>query len=89
MDIFLTLDMDKNVIKSSTKIKVSYSKLAIEQRRHTCTSVENRICPLCKLHIEDEYHFNMVCPKLKLIRDKLFSEIFSIIPSFDCLDSEA
>ena len=47
--------------------------------------VENRICPLCSLDIEDEIHFSIVCPKLDSPRQKRFGKIISIVPSFSDL----
>jgi hypothetical protein len=34
----------------------------IELGRHNKTDINNRICPLCKNGVEDEYHFIMLCP---------------------------
>ena len=39
--------------------------------------VEDRICKLCKLNIEDEIHFVCVCPKLQAIRYKYYNKICS------------
>ena len=39
--------------------------------------VEDRICKLCKLDIEDEIHFVCVCPKLQAIRRKYYNKICS------------
>ena len=51
--------------------------------------VENRICPLCSLDIEDEIHFSIVCPKLDSPRQKRFEKIISVVPSFsDLSESE-
>ena len=34
-----------------------------------------RICPLCKLDVETEYHFLLICPKLSTIREKTFTKV--------------
>jgi hypothetical protein len=61
-DTYLFLDIDKTLIKQFTQIKISNSKLMIELGRHNKTDINNRICPLCKNGVEDEYHFIMLCP---------------------------
>ena len=53
VNTYLKLDIDKNIIIFFTKIKISISKLAIEQGRFHKTPVENRICPLCKIDVEE------------------------------------
>ena len=47
--------------------------------------VENRICPLCSLDIEDKIHFSIVCPKLDSPRQKRFQKNISVVPSFSDL----
>ena len=54
---YLFLDIDKTFIKQCTQIKISNSKLMIELGRHNKTDINNRICPLCKNGVEDEYYF--------------------------------
>jgi hypothetical protein len=39
------------------KLRISNSNLLIEQGRHQNIPLENRLCPICKLEIENEYHF--------------------------------
>ena len=40
-----------------------------------------RICPLCKLDVETEYHFLLICPKLSTIREKLLPRYLYENPS--------
>jgi hypothetical protein len=35
-----------------------------EQGRHQNIPLENRLCPICKLEIENEYHFVIECNKV-------------------------
>ena len=49
----------------------------LETGRYTRKKVEDRICKLCKLDIEDEIHFVCVCPKLQAIRCKYYNKICS------------
>ena len=65
------------------QIKISInSKLMIELGRHNKTDINNRIYPLCKNGVEDDYHFIMLCSSLNNIRNKMFANILSIYPSF-------
>ena len=64
------------------KLRISNSKLRIEEGRYTNIPKEDRICPLCNINIEDELHFVIVCNKLCPLRHKLFENIYEIIPTF-------
>jgi hypothetical protein len=52
LEIYLLLDLDKNVIINYTKIRISNSSLKIEQGRHNKAPLENRLCPLCLAEVE-------------------------------------
>jgi hypothetical protein len=82
------LFLDKTLIKQFMQIKISNSKLMIELGRHNKTDINNRICPLCKNRVEDEYHFIILCSSLNNIRNKRFVNILSIFPSFHVLTEE-
>jgi hypothetical protein len=56
------------------KIKVQYQLIS--------ESLANRICPLCRSEVEDEFHFSMICDKLKDIHDKFFQKLTDIVPLF-------
>ena len=60
----------------------------IEQGRHKKLSLQDRICPLCKTDVEDEFHFVIKCRMLCLPRSELFTKIEDIIPSFIDLDEK-
>ena len=60
------------------QIKISNSKLIIELGRHNKTDINNRICPLCKNGVEDDYHFIILFSSLNNIRNKMFANILSI-----------
>ena len=48
-----------------TKLQLSNHKLAIETGRYSRPfnkKPEERICPICKIEMEDEYHFLNICP---------------------------
>ena len=87
-DTYLFLDIDKTLIKQFTQIKISDSKHMIELGRHNKTDINNRICPLCKNRVEDEYHFIILCSSFNNIRNKRFVNILSIFPSFHVLTED-
>ena len=47
-----------------TKLRLSNHKLAIETGRYSrpFKKPAERICPICKIEMEDEYHFIKICP---------------------------
>ena len=53
-----------------------------EQGRHQNIPLEIRLCPICKLEIENEYHFVIECNKLTSSRSKLYSKVTEIVPNF-------
>ena len=59
------------------QLRIGILPLEIETGRYTRKKVEDRICKLCKLDIEDEIHFVCVCPKLQAIRCKYYNKICS------------
>ena len=54
----------------------------IEQGRHKQLPIENRLCPLYKQDVEDEYHFITQCRNLNKTRTSLFNKITDVIPDF-------
>ena len=79
------LAIDRSAISYFVKIRISNSILNIEKGRHLKIPVEQRICPLCKQEIEDEYHFVMKYQNLDELRNKFFDEIISVIPQFSAM----
>ena len=57
--------------------RIGILPLEIETGIYIRKKVEDRICKLCKLDIEDEIHFVCVCPKLQAIRCKYYKKICS------------
>ena len=78
--------MDKFALSIFVKIRISNSNLNIERGRYIKLPVEKRICPLCNIEPEDGIHFILKCPKLDECRKELFSNICSMIPSFNDMD---
>ena len=47
--------------KQLSRIRLSSHQLLVEAGRHYNISRNERICPLCRKDLEDEYHFVLVC----------------------------
>ena len=74
--------VDKFALSIFDQIRISNSNLNI----YIKLPVEKRICPLCNIEPEDEMHFILKCPKLDECRKELFSNISSVVPSFNEMD---
>jgi hypothetical protein len=86
MEEFVHSDVDKFALSIFVKIRIRNSNLNIERGRYIKLPVEKRICPLCNIEPEDEIHFILKCPKLDECRKELFSNISSVVPSFNDMD---
>ena len=87
LNFVLYLDVGRSAISCFVKIRISNSILNIEKDRHLKRPVEQRICPLCKQEIEDEYHFVMKCQNLDELSNKFFDEIISVVPHFSAMNN--
>ena len=64
------------------KIRLSSHQLNIEVGRHRNIDRLNKICTLCNMNeIEDEYHFILICPFYKNLRENYIKRYFFIWPS--------
>ena len=50
-------------------------------------SLQERICQLCKVDVEDEKHFVMYCSKLEACRKSFFDKVNDICPMFNSMDT--
>ena len=66
----------------TTKLRLSNHKLMIEVGRHQGINKNNRFCPFCPGHVEDENHFLFICPTYKLQRDIFFAPMLIRYPNF-------
>ena len=59
--------------KTVTKLRPSNHKLAIETGRYSrpFKKPAERTCPICKIEMEDEYHFLNICPAYQEKRSSL------------------
>ena len=82
LETYLLTDIDKKFVTYFTKLRISNSKLMIEEGRHHNVPIENRICPLCNISVENEFHFVMKCPQFQNLRVNLFEKLSDIVPAF-------
>ena len=82
LEKYLLLDVDKLHIKNFLKIRISNSKLMVERGRHKNLEIDKRLCPMCQIDVETEFHFIMCCPDLKKERENLFQNINNVVPTF-------
>lgn len=88
IESFLIYNFDKSATQTFMKIRISNSKLFIEEGRFQKIPVNERICKLCNNGIEDEVHFITNCISLESIRANLFLMLSDIVPSFIHLSNE-
>ena len=63
----------KSLILRLTKLRLSKHKLPIETGRYSrpFKKPAERTCPICKVEMEDEYHFLNICPAYQEKRSSL------------------
>ena len=77
-----------DIRKNITKFRCSDHTLEIESGRHKKLRVEERICKMCNIEVEDERHFLIVCPLYAELRSRYFNNYQEndIIDSLKCPD---
>jgi hypothetical protein len=79
-----------NLIKNSkhrvalSRLRLSSHQLMIEKGRHRKPIIPRteRICSICNLGIEDEFHFLTICPTYLEARNELFNTADNLTPNF-------
>jgi hypothetical protein len=82
LENYLCADVNKKSISTFVKIRISNSNLNIEKGRYLNTLDEDTICKLCNSGVEDEFHFTIICSKLKSCHEEFFKDICDVVPSF-------
>ena len=72
---YLKANLDKHKRSLISRLRLGVLGLRIETGRFSKISYENRICELCKKHVENEVHFVLECPMLADVRVKHFTKI--------------
>ena len=69
------------------RLKISAHQLMIEKGRHLNLPTEERICPICNVFIEDEFHFLFDCSCYKSQRDTFNNKIIRVYKNFNNLNN--
>ena len=86
LESYLLTDIDKTAVSIFTKIRISNSKLLIEEGRHYKIPLEQRLCKLCKVEIKGEIHFVLKCDRLAPERSKMIENIYQSSTIFNLLE---
>ena len=71
-----------SIRKIVTKFRLSNHKLMIEVGRHQGLNIEDRLCPLCRDSVENEFHFLFSCPIYQYQRVLFLNPITTKHPNF-------
>jgi hypothetical protein len=74
-DKYLLMNIPKHMRQWLILLRCASVKLEIEVGRHENIDRSQRICKLCNEHVEDDYHFVMICKKLDTVRAKYLSNL--------------
>ena len=75
----MTIPTYRNAV---AKLRISAHQLLIETGRHRNIDRNDRKCTLCNLdQIEDEFHFILICPFYKDIRENYIRQFYYRKPS--------
>ena len=94
---YLSLRINKNIIKKYTQLRLSAHKLRIETSRYikapsatrTQEKLSARICKNCTLNKDEtELHFLLECPKYDRCREEYLKQIIAICPNITNLSLE-
>ena len=71
---YLDFINDFQLRKRITKFRCSDHILEVEKGRHRKINYEDRICKICNLGVETEFHFLKVCPRYHDLRSKYLGQ---------------
>ena len=84
LEKYLTLNIDQKYKIALTRFRTSSHSLSIETGRYDDTAREQRICQSCNMNkVESEFHFLLVCPKYRELRQKFFKPYFGHWPTLN------
>ena len=78
---YLTKRIPLQYKKLISKLRLSSHCLAVETGRYKNIPLERRLCPLCSVEIEDEFHFILVCFHYQNLRVKFLKKYYYVRPS--------
>ena len=82
----LSSNNSRKEISTFAKIRISCHKLHIEEGRYRKIPLQERICQLCSVKVEDEKHFVLSCSKLETCRKSFYDKITDIYPAFNFIN---
>lgn len=85
MENYLLRNFDRHAVTSFVKLRISNSRLFVEEGRFRKIPPQERICKLCGEGVEDEIHFVTKCPKLNAHRNTMYDKIIATVPIFEHL----
>lgn len=82
LEKYLTLNLDQKYKIALTRFRTSSHSLFIESGRYQNLQREQRVCQSCNMNkVEDEFHFLLVCPHYRDLRQKNFKPYFCHWPT--------
>ena len=82
LEKYLTSNIEQKYKVALTRFRTSSHSLQIETGRYENLPREQRICQMCNMKkIEDEFHFLLVCPYYRDLRQKYFKPYFCHWPT--------
>ena len=82
LQYYIRKSLPENLICTLSKFRLSSHDLNIEKGRYQNIPRENRICGKCNRNeIEDEYHFTLICPYYRDLRNTYIHRYYYIRPS--------
>ena len=78
---YLTKKIPMQYKKLICKLRLSSHCLVIETGRYKNVPLERRLCPLCTLDVEDEFHFFFKCTYYSHLRIKFLKTYYYTRPS--------
>ena len=70
------------------KFRCGVAQLRLETGRYECLPVIERICPFCRVYVENETHVIINCETYECVRESLFQTAVRVYPDFNLLTDE-
>ena len=88
LEKYLLSDIDRHAVSTFAKLRISNSKLFIEEGRHYKIPLEQRLCRLCQVEL-DENHFVLKCSKLAHARANMINRLNETVAVFNSMDDSS
>ena len=80
-ETYLSVVLIRKFRNALAKLRTSSHDLNIERGRYRQEERSERICNLCKVSVETEYHFVMVCTAYENLRSKYLPSKYFVNPN--------